>query len=367
MSITVPAWVPAPDVVLAQLASGLIEYAESDTRAAVFRLPYPATLQRALDRLTLLAWHQNERPPSSVVELVQWAGRPFADWPMSIPDAQIDPEESLLAFGRPTGTCLELGSLRGDVEGELRENLLIGQVLDKTRAAGSPVSYVAFRRLLIERPVLTALELDTRLATAELSPLADQLRQAYAQTPPEAAADGVIRTCAGCAGLLLPWDDRAWVCVDTTCPEPGRPGPTYPAADGTLWLRRELRTFITGPGRAELRIAKKVQALGAAVELWPDFDAWDLSVFTGDAWVADVKAWRNPTRLGHALARQSLSVPPGARGAFIVIAREQLQGQQRYLDRLRAACPQVRRGQRIEAITEREFLKRVATEHGRRS
>jgi len=350
-SALAPSWLPNQEILIAQLASGLLEYTGG--------LPYPANLQLALNRLTLLAWHQDVTPPDSAVGLLQWASEPFGDWPVALADADVDMDESLIAYGRPTATCEELGYLRGDVEGEMRENALMHAVMDKTRAAGAPESYVAFRRLLIEHPAITELDLDAYRARGDLALLAEDIRQAYTPVPPEAVADGIVRTCAGCQGLRVPLDDdRTWVCEDDSCPAPHRPGPDHPAAEGVSRLRRELRTFITAPGRAELRIAKAAQAMGAPVALWPDFDAYDLAVFEDRPWVVDVKAWRNPVRLGRSLRGRLFTVPPEAERAFIVIAKEQARAQERYMERLRHACPELRRG-RIAAVTESQFLAQV--------
>ncbi|BCY13182.1 hypothetical protein L3i22_082700 [Actinoplanes sp. L3-i22] len=348
---------PSERIVVAQLASGILEYGNAVTAGAAARLPYPGNLQLALDRLTLIAWRQGVGPPGSVVELLQLASRPFGDWEIRLPDADVDPEESLLAYGKPTATCEELGTLRGDVEGEMRENALLRAVMDKTRAAGAPDSYVAFRRLLIERPAITALELDTKLADPALAIVAAELRQAYPEVPPEAKADGIVRTCAGCNGLRLPLDDdRTFVCEDESCPAPGTPGRSHPAAEGVHWLRRELRTFITGPGRAELRIAEAVAAMGVPAQLWPDFDSCDVTVFADRPWVADVKAWRNPTRLGRSLREKLFTVPPDAERAFIVIGREQVKAHPRYIALLCRACPDVKPGKRVVAVSEKQFL-----------
>jgi hypothetical protein len=266
-----------------------------------------------------------------------------------------------VSWGRPTTTCEELGALRGDVEGEMRENALMRAVMDKTRAADAPGSYVAFRKLLIEQPAITALALDQQVATAALALLADELRHAYAAAPPEAVADGVVRTCGGCQGLRLPLDGgRTWYCDDASCPAPGTAGEEHPASEGMWWLRRELRTFITGPGRAELRIAKAIERLGVPVALWPDFDTFDLSAFADRPWVADVKAWRHPARLASRLRDRLFAVPADAGQAFIVIATEQVKAQPRYLERLHKACPEVRPGQRIVAVSETDFVRRVA-------
>ncbi|GAA3450548.1 hypothetical protein [Dactylosporangium matsuzakiense] len=355
-----PSWLPKQQIVVAQLASGILEYAQHAAAGGSFRLPYPANLQLALDRLTLLAWQQDAPAPTSVVDLLQLAEQPFDDWKISLADADVDPDESLLAYGRPTVTCEELGSLRGDVEGEIRENALMRAVMDKARAADAPQSYVAFRKLLIRHPAIAALDLDSRLAEPDLALLAGEVRDAYLPAPPQAIADGVVRTCAGCNGLRLPLDDdRSWVCEDETCPAPGTAGVDHPAGEGVWWLRRELRTFITAPGRAELRIADELSRLGVPVRLWPDFDACDVAVFGERPWIADVKAWRNPIRLARRLRERLFTVPAEAEKAFIVIGQEQVRAHPRYLDRLRKACPQVRPGQRVVAVSEAEFVRAV--------
>jgi hypothetical protein len=359
-AVLAPSWLPDVRITVAQLASGILEYADQFNGGAPFRLPYPPNLQLALDRLTLLSWHQGVPPPGSVVELLQLAHAPFEEWPLDLAGAELDPEESLLLYGRPTVACEELGRLRGDVEGELRENQLMHAVLDKSRAADAPGSYVAFRKLLIERPAITALDFDTQLGDPHLALLAAEARQAYADAPPEAIADGIVRTCGGCHGLRLPLDDdRTWACVDDSCPDPSIVGPDHRAADGVLWLRRELRTFITGPGRAELRIADAVSGLGVDTALWPDFDTYDLSVFGERPWVSDIKAWRNPIRLASRLRKGLFAVPKDAERGYVVIAREQVMAHPRYLDRLRKACPAVRHGQRIVAVSEDQFFSAV--------
>ncbi|WP_344253238.1 restriction endonuclease-related protein [Pseudonocardia hydrocarbonoxydans] len=360
-----PPWLLDGQILVAQLASGIAEFAEQVDSGAPFRLPYPVNLQAAFDQLTLLAWHQGVAPPGSVVELLQLAEVPFGEWAIALPDAYVDPEESLLVHGRLGTICEELGSLRGDVAGEMRENFLIRVVIDKCRAADAPDSYVAFRQLLIERPAITALDLDTALTRPELAPLSDELRSAYVPAPPEAISDGVVRTCAGCGGLRLPLeDDRTWACEDPSCPDPGIPGPDHPAVEGVLWLRHELRTFITAPGRAELRIAERIRALRVPVVLWPGIDSHDLCVFDERPWVADVKAWRHPARLAAHLRRKLFTAPPDAERAYVVIAAEQVKAYPGYVGRLRRECPAVRPGQRIVAVGEAEFLRAVGRRAG---
>jgi hypothetical protein len=355
-----PAWLPDSQILLAQLAAGINDYVEITRSVEPFTLPYPSNLQTALNKLTMLCWRHQVAPPSGVVELLEWAGRSFADWPVTLALQDVDADESLLWHGAPTPTCEELGTLRGDVEGEIRENRTVFAVMEKARAHKAPDSYVAFRRLLIEQPLMSLRSLDQHLARPELAMLSAEIRDAYPPVPPEGVADGVVRTCAGCRGLRLSLDrGRHWYCTDASCPDPGRAGPDLAAAEGVVWLRRDLRTFIVGPGRAELRIAAELERRGVAFELWPDFDAYDLAVFSDRRWVVDVKAWRNPTRLGGFLRQRPFEVAPWADRGFVVIATEQVNNTQRYVERLRRACPDLRATTRAVAMSERSFLRQV--------
>lgn len=361
MTAAAPLWAPDRAITIAQLATGVREYREAVTAPEGISLPYPDNLQTALNRITLLCQQHAVRPPHGVVELLRWAERPFADWPAALVPDDVDLDEALVVFGAPSQSCLELGALRGDVEAEIRENRLMRAVMGKTRDHGAQRSYVAFRRLLIEQPAMSALELEKHLGRSELALLSTELRQAYLPVPPEAVADGLVRTCAGCRGLRLPVE-HDWQCVDLSCPDPHRAGPDLPAVEGAVWLRRELRMFVTVPGRAELRIAAGLTRRDVPFELWPDFDTFDLSVFTERPWLVDVKAWRNPARLGRHLRSKPIFVPATAERGFVVVAAEETRRSQRYVERLCGACPGLGRG-RLEALSERQFLMRVDRRH----
>src|SRR4051794_21678101 len=91
-----PTWVPDGGILLAQLAAGINDYVEVTRSQEPFALPYPANLQTALNKLTLLCWRHEVTPPSGVVGLLEWAERPFLDWPVSLAPHDVDPDESLL-------------------------------------------------------------------------------------------------------------------------------------------------------------------------------------------------------------------------------------------------------------------------------
>ena len=70
-----------------------------------------------------------------------------------------------------------------DAAAELFENSIIEDAIAACRAARSPRSYTAFRRLLITRPVLTATELAALAAEIELMPVFEVIRRSYEPAP----------------------------------------------------------------------------------------------------------------------------------------------------------------------------------------
>jgi len=131
-----------------------------------------------------------------------------------------------------------------------------------------------------------------------------------------------------------------------------------PAAEGVVWLSRELRMFIAGPGRAELRIVRALEDKGIRVGLWPDFDACDV-LPEGLAWPADVKSWGNPVRLARRLTERPFRPPPGSERGFVVIAKEQTSGRPDYVRTVVRRCQWLRESKHIAVVTEQTYVNRV--------
>jgi hypothetical protein len=128
-----------------------------------------------------------------------------------------------------------------------------------------------------------------------------------------------------------------------------------------VWLSRELRMFVSGPGRVELRIAETLERAGVTVRLRPDFDACDLFPMHVP-WAADVKSWANPVRLAWRLTERPFVPPRDAERGFIVIAKEQTTGRPEYLRALRNHCTWLKGQSRVEVVTEKTYTDRVIHE-----
>jgi hypothetical protein len=348
-------------VVIGLVASGLVELSNRLDSRGAFPVPYPVALQRGLDRLTAMAIVARAVPPSSVMDLAAWAHRPFAEWPFR-PDAEgLEGDEALLVSGKPSKACLELAVVSGDVEGEIRERLLIFGVLDVCKANNDPDAYVRFRRLLVEKPAMSERDLMLTMAKPGFTVLAQHLRSAYREAPAEALTDGEAVLCGGCGHLWTVQADGVRRCGEWDCPAPTTIDERLPAAEGVVWLSRELRMFVSGPGRAELRIATALERAGLTVNLWPDFDACDVSPVEVP-WAADVKSWTNPVRLAWRLTERPFLLPRDAERGFIVIAKEQTTGRPEYLRALRNHCTWLKNQYRIEVVSEKTYVDRTVRE-----
>src|SRR5207237_5977213 len=122
------------------------------------------------------------------------------------------------------------------------------------------------------------------------------LRDAYRGVPAEHLIGGAAECCSACGHLIVSAPTaRRRKCSNDRCESVDSPSPGLKISRDhePLWLTAPIRKFIALPGHSELRIAKRLEALGLGVTLWPNFDAFDLliSFANGEAWSVDVKVW----------------------------------------------------------------------------
>ncbi|MFG3281089.1 hypothetical protein [Streptomyces sp. NPDC048111] len=332
-------WLDYPDVRLVHtLAGAVIQLADLGTLSA-FSLPYPAEAQRALDRTVLACLMRGvEEVPRSLPELLFWChSRPLEDWPLDLPPDAFGPDDFLVDPEAlvPTQLCHEWW-IRGRDGGAAHfDREVVHTAMRLCRNASSPESYVAFRRLLVERPVLTGVERFETETDLYLAPVQELLDQCYAAVPVSYEYGGAYITCGRCLTLLTPLAGGGWWCERDRCRRRGAPphGRTLYGAEaaGLLQLARPLRQFVTGPGRAEVELQARLTALGLQVQLWPGFDAYDLRISfpDGHVWAIDVKDWKHPGLLGR--AAQPVRAEPPYDEACWVVPREQAEAHRDYL------------------------------------
>ncbi|WP_327715990.1 hypothetical protein OG381_11375 [Streptomyces sp. NBC_00490] len=326
----VPDWLSNPDVVLLRdVATAVLHLAAVD-RLDSFTLPYPAGAQRALDALVLQCLRNGAKPPAGVPEMMRWArARPLGSWPLDrLPADLFDTADRLIDedSGEPAQLCHELAVQGyGDSTGRQYDRLVIHEALRACRAVSSPESYTAFRRLLVNRPVLTEADWTEVSTDLFLDPVRFLIEEIYAPVPLGFRRDGACLCCHRCLTLLHPVSDTEWWCERDQCRHQGPPprGRQLVASEvGELrQLRKPLRQFVTGPGRAEVFLEGELRALGLTVEMWPGFDAYDLRITfpDGHVWAVDVKDWAHPAFLGRA-ATAVRPEPPYDEACWVVPA-----------------------------------------------
>ncbi|MBF6263590.1 hypothetical protein IU443_21985 [Nocardia farcinica] len=350
------------------LASGIAAAHAEISSGAALKVPYPPALQRALDQLTLRCVLVGERTepaeqpswlPAGVPELLRWCERPLDQWPVPLGGSDAA-GEVLLDLGAPTRMCHEWALPIPDVEGEAFENAIIADVRAKCQAAGRQDSYVAFRQLVISTPVLTELDLQEKLMTSELQIVAQSVQQCYPPVPAECRFGDRVLQCADCDNLLVRFREEMW-CVNDRCTRQStaREGGSLPLSQGVRWLAAPIRTFVAAPGRAELRLARELSRLGVDVELWPQYDTYDLRIVFPDqqVWAVDVKDWSNPVRLAKRL--RAIPSDPEWHEAYYVPAREAVAATAGYLKTLRERSRAALRGTRVGILSEQGLLNKV--------
>lgn len=306
-------WSDFPDLVLLRTIAGAIIELADTTGLASFSLPYPDEAQRALDRMILTCLERSVgQMPCSVPDLVTWcAERPIEDWPLQLPPDAFSPDDVLVDPDArvPTQLCHEWWIQRQDTAKVLFDRDIVHRAMKICRLAGSPESYTAFRRLLVEHPVLTIDEWFDIRTDLYLEPVRELIELCYLPAPASYLRDGAYTTCRRCLTLLTPLPDGTWWCERDTC---RRQGPAQPHRSLVVdevgepyQLVRPLRQFVAGPGRAEADLKRRLEELDADshrlnIQMWPGFDAYDVRITFPDeyVWAVDVKDWRHPGLLG---------------------------------------------------------------------
>jgi hypothetical protein len=326
----------------------------------------------------------------SVVDLLSWCRRPLAEWSLDLDLGALGwglmGNERLIYGHLPSQLCIELACSSEEVEADLMERNFIERVMARCRLCQDPRAYVAFRRWLIEHPVVTEQDLLTLSAVSpELELLRDLLREAYVDAPYEALYQDAFYCCPGCGALLLPDQrERRLLCMIERCSQlPLTPealarletvsgdqsaGPVVRRLrpeERVRCLRRGLIWFVMWPGRAELRLERRLRQQGLQVELWPNYDRYDLRIEGPRGTLAvDVKDWSNPYLLARRVKQKG--IPAGVVGQFYyVFPQERKRLQPDYVRAFRAAYDALRgpslAASGLKVAFEDDFLREVQT------
>src|SRR5258708_4589557 len=330
---------PTDILILHLIATGIIRSSEWIAKGKLIDTEYPVPLQLGLDRFNMVRYRQHLPLIKSVPDLLTWCQRPLKDWSLDFEAALLDPEDRLLIEQFTTDVCESLACATSDVEADLSERRFMEKVFSICKDASNPQAYTDFRRLLIEKPVMTALELlQCRDTYPSIEILQELLEAAYEDAPLDYMVRGTFSCCPTCGNLLQPDVTRTkLLCEDERCRQASY-APSFvkkplvlQARDRIYWLRRDLRRFVMMPGRAEIRLEKRLRTMRLNVEMWPEFDSYDLRVTLpgGKILAVDIKDWANPFLL--ACRVKGIPLSPQWDEAYYVFPQERKRTQPDYV------------------------------------
>ncbi len=240
----------------------MIELTSVD-RSSAFRLPYPASLQLALDRVVLVGLTHGQPVPLGVPELLSWCReRGLSEWPMTLPSGFFTDDARLIdpAAREPTLTCAELASHgpRGMLEQEAET--LLAELAD---TCGTVERFGLCRDFLIKRPVIFRFD-PMEMLQPTVAQTWKLVKDLYGPLPDRFPIDGLVHRCKSCLLLAKPVT-RAGPWCEGGCPPGDREFESSQQLGHALALPFGLRLFLALPGRTEhtvrSRLASQAQLL----------------------------------------------------------------------------------------------------------
>lgn len=355
------------ELTLHLIATGLVAVRRLAESGATLSYPYPAPLQQGWNRLVATCLMKGVESPIGLDNLFAWCRAwPLAQWPLTLPLDEMGPSDTLIDGPFLTETCEEWASASSDVEAELTENQIMERAIGICRIKNAQATYAAFRRLLIEYPVLTRDEHDKHRLARVLEPLEQQFIDAFIEAPESYVVDDSFHCCPYCGGLLQSVKGQ-FVCEEKRCRARGRitPSRSIPAASRVLHLRRGLHRYVTIPGLTEIRLAERLENLGLTVEMWPGIEAYDLRVSfpTGAIWALEVKDRKDPCRL--AKATKPIPDNPSWTQAFFVFPDERKEERADYKRAFENSRPPSFRQAHTKAVFFKELIRAAKQELGK--
>jgi REase associating with pPIWI_RE/pPIWI_RE three-gene island domain Y len=281
---------------LRYLATGLFEW---EKRTAIKRSHIPKALRIGMSRMYLTSLLQgDEEVPSNLPEFFDWAKNPVVEWKSAAEIKHLSPDVTLIEDGLVSNFAEQWQVTGADVEKQVQEKIL-QDVLEHCRGHQLEDAYRAFRKLIIERPVLPYSEYRHLLSLPQLRPLREFLLQTYIDLV-DLAEENSYHLCPRCKYVMRRRQDKISSCRNITCEQLSAqlhlpPSPPIPKHEAETWkaVTPGVHRYGTLPGIWEIQLAETLTKLGIRVTLWPEIDEFDLLVEFSKKirWAIDVKDW----------------------------------------------------------------------------
>lgn len=281
---------------LRYLATGLAEW---EKRELSEQAHIPKALRIGMSRMYLTSLLQgDEQVPSNLPEFFEWAKNPVVEWKPAAEIKYLSPDVTLIEDGSISNFAEQWQVTGDDIEKQVQEKIL-QDVLEHCRGYQLEDAYRAFRKLIIERPVLPYPEYRRLLSSSQFRPLREFLLQTYIDLV-DLAEENSYYFCPRCKYVMHRRQAQTYSCRNGTCEQlcaqlhlpPSLP---IPKQEAETWkaVTPGVYRYGTIPGLWEIQLAETLTKLGIRVTLWPEIDEFDLLVEFSKKirWAIDVKDW----------------------------------------------------------------------------
>jgi len=287
---------PAARDLAVSYARGLVALQERIDGRGFIAAPYPADLLRAFSVASALnSRSKNSIYPDNLASLLECARKPFHEWFADLDWDEVGDYTSaqLIRQGDISAECVLLGAVPNDFYEQQGYELLINRC--RSIPDGQQL-YVAWRRLLIETPVIESFGdviRGQRIFLRRLDAVAELDQQFLERIPRPTGASGTLNVCP-VTGTRVTFFDNEWI-SESRDPDiqielkAVKPREIQWTPD-TRQVKRIFRQFWVLPGYYELQLFHRAIHAGWAAELWPKFDTVDLVLRKDElAFALDVK------------------------------------------------------------------------------
>jgi hypothetical protein len=284
---------------LRYLATGLAEW---EKREPEKRTHLPKALRLGMSRMYLTSLLQgDDETPSNLPEFFDWAKNPVVEWKPAAEIKHLSTDVALIEDGLVSDFALQWQVTGTDVEMQVQEKVLqdVLEYCRRRQLEDADQAYRAFRKLIIERPVLPYPEYRRLLSSSQLRPLREFLMQTYVDLV-DLAEENSYHFCPRCKYVMRRRRDGTHSCRNITCEQLSAklrlpPLPPISKQEAETWkaVTPGVHRYGTIPGLWEIHLAEALTKLGVRVTLWPEIDEFDLLVEFGRKvrWAIDVKDW----------------------------------------------------------------------------
>ena len=285
-------------------ARGLMKLQEFIDRNGFISAPYPLELLRALSIASALnSQVKDANYPDNLASLLDCAAQPFHEWfaDLGWDHAGDYTTAQLIRHGVISAECLLLGATPGDIGEREGYDVLMNRC--RSLPNGQEL-YVAWRRLLIENPVIESFAEVVRSQRIFLRNIeaVTELDQKFLERVPRPLSDGGTISLCPLTGTRATFFENEWVSESRDPDVQAKLKASGPReihwTPDTRQVKRTFRQFWVLPGYYEMDLYRRATAAGWDAQLWPKFDTVDLVLRKGDVALAlDVKDHINSVEL----------------------------------------------------------------------